>query len=361
MALLYECCRVVVASTDVPIICISCNGYYHPQCVAASPRTDPTLRSGSDWTCPECISVQPKSMKKDNTPVRMPARRQCDNDSFNVTVRNKNLKKNSSATSSGSSASDKSADTSSDLRDFIRQEMFNLKKDLESSFKTFINSELNIIKSEVQEIKTSIDFINKKYDEIKERFDLYDNSLVSVNNLSSDLCVLKTSLSKLDHENNIRDQWARRSNIEICGIPEKKNENLFNIIENISNHINFSFNKSELDFVTRVAPNNKDSKKPKPIIIRFLSRYVKDDFLSKAKQQRTLKASDLGISGVQSSIFFNDHLTSVNKTLLHLTKNKAKEFNYKFVWVKNCCIMIRKSESSPVLHINNNSDLFKIK
>ncbi|CAH0724909.1 unnamed protein product, partial [Brenthis ino] len=360
MALLYACCRVAVANTDVPMICVSYSGYYDLQCVSTSSRKDPALRNGSDWTCPACSSKQPKTVKNDNTPVRMPARKQCDTDNLNVTVRNKNVKKQSP---SGSSVSviENSTDSSCDLRSFIRQEISELKRDLEFSFKNFINSELKIIKDEVQEIKMSIAFINNKYDEMKERFEIYDKCLTSVNSLSNDIGILKSSLAKLEHENNVRDQWARRSNIEICGIPEKKNENLFEVIEHISEHVKFSFNKSDIDFIPRVAPSNKDFKKPKPIIVRFLSRYNKDDFLSKTKQLKSLKACDLGFPSSQSLIFFNDHLTSLNKSLLRQVKIKAKDNNYRFVWVKNCSIMVRKSESSPILHINNTADLFKIK
>ncbi|CAK1594928.1 unnamed protein product [Parnassius mnemosyne] len=360
MALLYACCRVAVVNTDVPMICISCSGYYHLQCVSASSRKDPTLRNGSDWTCPACLSKQPKTVKNDSTPVRMSARKQCDTESVNVTLRNKNSK-NKSPTTPSVSVIEKSIDSSCDLRGFIRQEISELKRDLEFSFKNFINSELKIIKDEVQEIKMSIAFINNKYDEMKERFEIYDKCLVSVNSLSNEIGIIKSSLAKLEHESNIRDQWARRSNIEICGIPEKKNENLFDIIEKISQHVNFSFNKSDIDFLSRVAPSTKDPKKPKPIIVRFLSRYNKDDFLCKTKKLKSLKASDLGFSGTESLVFFNDHLTSLNKSLLRQVKIKAKDNNYRFVWVKNCSIMVRKSESSPIFHINNMVDLLKIK
>ena len=60
MTLQYACC-VIVASTDVPIICVSC------MCGSIA-----KLHSGSEWTCPAFTSLQPKSIKKDSILVRMP-------------------------------------------------------------------------------------------------------------------------------------------------------------------------------------------------------------------------------------------------------------------------------------------------
>ncbi|CAG4942970.1 unnamed protein product [Parnassius apollo] len=149
--------------------------------------------------------------------------------------------------------------------------------------------------------------------------------------ISADMAQLKTSVNKLEIENNTRDQWARRSNIEICGVPEKKNENLITIIENCKKAY-IPFNAStDMDFVTRVASLSKDKKMPKRIIVRFMSRYYKDEFLSKVRQLKNLKASDIGFSGNNSYVFFNDHLTSSNKLLLQKAKAKAKDCNYKFV------------------------------
>lgn len=73
-----------------------------------------------------------------------------------------------------------------------------------------------------------------------------------------------------------------------------------------------------------------------------------------------LKACDLGFSG-NSSIHFNEHLTSANKALLKRAKEVAKERNYTYVWVKNCSVMVRRSDTSPVIHISNVMDLNKIK
>lgn len=160
---------------------------------------------------------------------------------------------------------------------------------------------------------------------------------------------------------NSRDQWARRSNIEIIGIPEKRNENLFNIIEKLADRAEYKFMATDIDFVTRVAPSSHDNKQIKPIIVRFLSRYRKDDFLSSVRKLKNLRPRDLGFTDTYSDrlIFFSDHLTKSNKSLLQRAK-LASDRSYKYVWAKNCSIMLRKSDSSKIIHISTNVDLNKI-
>ncbi|CAH2095044.1 unnamed protein product [Euphydryas editha] len=108
-----------------------------------------------------------------------------------------------------------------------------------------------------------------------------------------------------------------------------------------------------------VASKSQENKKPKPIVVKFLCRWKKDDFLAQVKKLK-LKCSDIGFSSNDNFIYFNDHLTSKNKVLLQSVKKSAKEKGYRYVWVKNCCIMVRRNDTSPVLHIINVNDLKKI-
>ncbi|CAH2215767.1 jg6620 [Pararge aegeria aegeria] len=78
------------------------------------------------------------------------------------------------------------------------------------------------------------------------------------------------------------EQWVRRSNIQINGIPKRKDENLVNVITNLAKKSGYKLDPARnIDFVTRIAvKNDVDNSYPKPIIIKLLSRYKKDDLLS---------------------------------------------------------------------------------
>ena len=56
----------------------------------------------------------------------------------------------------------------------------------------------------------------------------------------------------------------------------------------------------------------------------------------------------------------SDHLTSFYKNLLYNTKTAAREKGYKYVWTKDCKILVRKDEYSPVSRIYDFCDLDKL-
>ncbi|CAG9575508.1 unnamed protein product [Danaus chrysippus] len=245
------------------------------------------------------------------------------------------------------------------IRSIISEELASLKGDFKTSMYP-IQEELKTFKKEFEIIKVSLDFINSKFDEINKRIECCEGEMNVLTQKCMDIGKLCSSVEEIEFNNNNREQWARKSNVEVYGIPERKNENLISLLQTVfdKTHLQFNIN-TDIDFITRVASKKNDVKKSKPIIVRFICRWKKDEFLSAVRKLK-LKCCDIGFNGNNNSIFFNDHLTSLNKALLQSVKKAAKDKGYEFVWVKNCSIMARRSNTSPVLHFVKSSDLKKI-
>lgn len=111
---------------------------------------------------------------------------------------------------------------------------------------------------------------------------------------------------------------------------------------------------SVMDAVHRMGKISES--RPRPIIIRFVSRLNKDIFLNKRKVKRNLKASDLGYSS-ENSVYINESLTSANRTLLKMTRDMAKTRGYSQVWTANCAIFTRRDKESPAIKIVSVKDL----
>ncbi|XP_046962199.1 uncharacterized protein LOC124531733 [Vanessa cardui] len=250
--------------------------------------------------------------------------------------------------------------SSEEVQDIVSKEFDKLWLKLENTISDIISAQLKPLKEEIANFKKSVSFINSEFENINKKVEHIEKDVKSLISTKAIIGELKDITDKIQSDNNDREQWGRRSNIEIYGVPEKKGENLFNIFKDISHKANCPVNIStDLDFITRVASKNS-SKKCKPIVVRFLARYKKDDFLSNVRKLK-LKACDLGYSNVNTPIFFNDHLTSSNKILLQRAKNRAKDNHYRYIWVKNCSIMVRRNDTSPIVHISSEKDLNKIK
>ncbi|CAH0721722.1 unnamed protein product, partial [Brenthis ino] len=354
----YSCCKSTSGGATDRITCIQCKCHYHIQCLFPSNEDNEISNElKKKWTCPTCSCTR-RGLNTDNTPVRSSPL-----GSRSVKNTNINMQRGGSAINQSPETMDIGREfnfTIDDIKHIISSEIAKWKSDLELTINNLVSSFLQPIKEDIVNLKDSISFINTKYEEINQKIAHFENEIKVLSAQSSSLNDLRINLDSMEAENNKREQWVRRSNVEIYGIPEKKNENLMELLQSISSHIGYQVNPAtDIDFITRVAPTSRENRRSKPIIIRFLSRWKKDDFLSIARKNK-LKCSDLGFSGNNSNIYFNDHLTKSNKNLLQEAKKLAKEKSFLYVWVKNCTIMVRRSDTSPVLHIINQSDLKKI-
>nr|XP_026497986.1 uncharacterized protein LOC113402084 [Vanessa tameamea] len=345
----FGCCTSTKADQASILNCKLCQISFHYRCIFPQ-KENKKLSSDlkSSWICPDCSQKcrVPNHRNKDNTPVRGNALDVSDSkeDSAddNITLR---VRPNQDQIGQS---------LSRDIQNIIKSEFSAMKLDLSS-----ISNEITSLRQEIQDIKIAMGFINDEHNKINDKIFQMETKFKAFDALVTSVEHLKSVSEKIEMDINTKDQWARRSNIEICGIPEKKGENLLRLTEEIAVKAGFDLKPSDIDFVTRVASNSQVNK-PKPIVIRLQARYRKDDFLACLKKLK-LMCSDLGFAKNDSRIYFNDHLTKFNKMLLQRAKTLSKEQKYKYVWVKNCSIMVRKGDTSPVIHIANVNDLKKIK
>lgn len=225
-----------------------------------------------------------------------------------------------------------------------------------SPLDTLVN-EVREIKSELLNLKTSIDTAHKKISSIDEKILTVDGRISELEKTKSELITLQMNISKLERESNARDQWNRMNNIEIKGIPFTKSENLLDMVLKIGSTVDFPLVQEQINFVTRV-PSRNDNK-IKPIIVSFVNRYCKENFIASSRSFKSLSISDLNLSG-KGRVYINDHLTTFNKSLLARAKETAKERGFLFIWVKHCKVHVRKDTTSPVYIIHSERDLRKM-
>jgi hypothetical protein len=113
----------------------------------------------------------------------------------------------------------------------------------------------------------------------------------------------------------------------------------------------------DIDIAHRV-PARKDSKY-KPIICQFSRRIVKDQVINCRRNINKVNPNTVGLApDVQLSearVF--DHLTPSLQKLLFEAKKIQQQHAYKFCWVKNSKILLRKHDDSRTVVIRKLSDL----
>ncbi|KAF9420854.1 hypothetical protein HW555_003040 [Spodoptera exigua] len=279
----------------------------------------------------------------------------------------KDLESNKIATTDDDS--DESEEKADDIRKIIRQEI-----------RTTMRAEVKII---VSELRKEIDDLRKQLDELKL-------SKQTVATFSRDISDLKTSMQfHADEQADIKkcindislegskqsslvidnlvakidsmEQQARNCNAEICNVPEKRGENLLNIIEMVGSAVRFPICQKDIVSIHRVQHATQQGNKPKNIVVKFASRILRDNLISAYRLTKTLKAEQIGLPGSSATIYINEHLTLKNKQLFRKTREVAASHNYKYVWIKNSTILVRKMDGTSTFAIRTEDDVRKIK
>lgn len=225
--------------------------------------------------------------------------------------------------------------------------------------KTFAQ-DLKALRTEFMELKSSVKVTVTTIEKFNTRLTTLENKTSQIEKTHELVKTFQLKIESLERESHEQEQWSRMNNIEIKGVSLVKNENLFDIVSKIGSKICYPIDKTKLNFITRVP--TRDPNQCKPIIACFQNRYVKEDFIAAARACNKLKPltqSDLGLKGNQK-VFVNDHLTIQNKNLLTKAKSLKAERGFRYLWVKNAKIHMRKDEATPVITIKTERDLVKI-
>lgn len=222
-----------------------------------------------------------------------------------------------------------------------------------------MNAELELLRSEIREMRRSVDFCSNKISDFEDLVRNLKGLNKLVEDLKSENKHLREQMTSLNVKMNAIEQHTKSNSVEIQDIPESKGENLFQIVDCIGNFLGHPLKKEKIDSIVRVP--TRVPLKPKHIIVRFVSKLDRDEFLSKAKDKR-LQSNNrcLSIDGISNRFFVNEHLTTTNKILHKKARDAAKEHKYKFVWVQNGNILLRKDDKSKIIQISSEIDISKI-
>lgn len=206
----------------------------------------------------------------------------------------------------------------------------------------------------LREIYSSQQFVTSKYDELLSRNQELENLCITLRNenkkFKEEIQEMKQDIKKIEDASNERK-------LEIHGVPYKKDENLSEVIMKIGDSIESKIKEEDIEGIYRIPPN-KNSKNPNntPIVVSFIKKKDKERFLS-MRRKRSIFSNEIGLTEVRSQIFVNEFLTRKTKNLLWKTKQIKSEKKFKFLWIKNGTILLRKNENSETIRITSEENL----
>lgn len=222
-------------------------------------------------------------------------------------------------------------------------------------------SKITKLETKANEHAKSLEFISKKFDdfvtftqETKHTLADHNKKLVELENDNSNL---KTTVESLKARVEELEQRSRNCNIEITNIPETTREDPVLVVVKIGEALGVVNPESAIQVAHRV-PSKRS---PKPLIVNFVSRKHREEWMQAYRKKKGLSAEEINNNFPKQRVYINDHLAPHMKRLFGEVKSCAKQQQIKYVWSRDGKIYVKKDDNHKVLKINSIQDMNKIK
>ena len=223
-------------------------------------------------------------------------------------------------------------------------------------------SQANANTTQLSETSTLIINLEQK---MTSRFDGLDNELLNLKDviiknlqvenerLRKKVNVLDNKSLALESEHNSLEQYGRRNNIEITGIPDSvPDQNLKTKVVDILNEITVNVSPKDIEACHRVGASKNSSKKT---IVSFINRkHAKKALLSRKNLRKSASPN--------CNVFINENLTVKNNEIAILGRKLKRSGHLNKIYTRDGTVRISSPEihRGKVLKIHYTNDLFNL-
>lgn len=228
---------------------------------------------------------------------------------------------------------------------------------LHESLKTMISKEIG---AAIQEVK--VDFTRTTdllCDGQRDAEAKISENEKKIKSLEADKNDLQGELRRLSGRLISMEKISRDLNLELQGVPEHRGENALHLFKELCISIDTPMSDDDVRACRRVAKMNASSPHPRNILISLASPRLRDNVLSaahrfnKSNPKNQLNCSHIGMTGDISRIYVKEHLSPETKQLHGAARKFKNDKNYKYVWVRNGQVYLRKADDTAHIHVKN--------
>lgn len=217
-----------------------------------------------------------------------------------------------------------------------------------------VKTQCSEIQKSNSEIEASMSFMNTQFEEIKQRIERLE---MEKQQNRQYLIGLEKHLEELQ-------QLSRCSSIEVRNVREKDKEtesDLIHIIKTLGNTLDVTFHENDIRDIYR-RPGKPGT--TKTIVAEFNSVLLKNNFLASSRRfnrshqgPEKLNYEHIGLVGAKQPIYVDEHLPYSTRKLLFQARDFAKKQDFKFCWISNGRVLLRKDSNSKFIHVKTESCL----
>ncbi|XP_044755110.1 uncharacterized protein LOC123314062 [Coccinella septempunctata] len=191
------------------------------------------------------------------------------------------------------------------------------------------------------DVMSKLDDMDKKYNALFIKY----NEQIEINKS------LQLEVSEIKKILNEREQRDLESTLIVHGVPRENDENVQDIVENLVTKLEVEIQGKVLS-AYRVG---KTTGRAAPIRISMENKSDKINMIKSCNKIK-LTAKALGYKS-DEKIFLNHDLTKANRQLYKEARDFKYRNGYKYLWIKEGNIFLRKDDNSKILLVRDSNDL----
>lgn len=263
-----NCKKLIDGRTDIPPKCVKCRCALHKTCVKPTEAQD---GSGMVPTCDNCILTSQEA--------------------------------------GASSTNNVDIDTKNSIK-LILEQVSTTNINVNN-----LNTNINNLEAKIDKIGTRMDKFEKFQEETEDKIEKIEDQIEKNEE------IVANHTKSLNHH----DEYSRRNNILIFGIPYDEKEDLFDHMQKLGNALDIKILPQHIDKIHRLPKRTEN-----PIIMKLVHGWKKEDIIDAygARYRRTkesLTAHHLGWLNNKESIYINENLPPKLGKLVKETKSALKE------------------------------------
>lgn len=372
-------CKQKVERNQAKIKCLSCNEYYHCSCVNMLPADiDYLHKSGKKFKCKKCSAARRDSLRSPVLNAGQPQKLQqlevdkglslaaADPTKIIVSTHHKE----SPVLAENIKSSHNQQNEQRNNLQLLNKSSQNLESPLlyqHNEQRTHLHlhqqqqQNLGLSMPQLQQQQqcgnNQVITLEKVFNEIVALRSENAAALSLINSLQEDKNFLLQQVSELQNEVNFLQQERREKYVEIVGVPDVNNANALDCaLQVFSKGTCTDISEAHIDdcFVKKVKTGNLLSN---ILVVKFLSVLKKKEIMKKKGSMKNNLTSKIFNSEKESKIYINESLNSKTRHLLKAARIVQKERFFKYVWVRNGRVLMRKSDNDNYIIINSVKDL----
>lgn len=206
-----------------------------------------------------------------------------------------------------------------------------------------VQADIKNIVAEVSSLKTDIGNIKLQSENTRKTV---ENMETEQGRLSREIVLLKQEVADLQ-------QHTRKNNILISGVPLTVKENVYVVLERIASILNVDYQRHAISVAHRLPSGNSGDKRPPSIIVNFISRTVKQEWLAARRVRRSLSAQEIHASFPDAPIYLNEHLTVQTRELFNGARRLMREEKLASVWTSDGRVMAKRDPTAPPFRVRD--------